>query len=223
MKIRVILTGATGMIGRAVLQECLHNNDVESILVIGRRSCGTEDPRLKEILLPDLADLSPVIQELGGYNACFFCLGVSSAGLSEETYHKITFDLTLRFATALKERNPGMCFCYISGAGTDSTEKGRSMWARVKGRTENALLSLGFKSAYMFRPGMIIPLHGIRSRTLLYNVMYGLMRPFYPLLIKKPKYVTDTDRLSRAMIRVASEGYESKILESLDINRVAEL
>lgn len=198
------------------------NSQVESILAISRRPCGLEDTKLKEIILPDLANLSSIKHELDGYNTCFFCLGISSAGLSEQKYKKITYDLTLSFAAVLLEVNPGMCFCYISGAGTDSTETGRSMWARIKGRTENGLLSLGFKSAYMFRPAMIIPLKGIRSRTTLYNILYAFMKPLYPLLIKNKKYVTDTDKLSRAMIRVAAEGYEDRILESIDINRIAE-
>lgn len=220
MKINAIITGATGMIGKGVLLECLRSDEVESVLAINRRPVGLEHPKLREIIHDDFSDISAVKNELAGYNACFYCLGISSAGLSEHEYHKITYDLTIGFAAAALERNPDMCFCYISGAGTDTKEKSRMMWSRVKGKTENALLAMRFRSAYMFRPGFIIPLKGIRSRTALYNSLYTLMKPFYSLLKKLPKYVTDTEKLGRAMIYVASNGHESKILESIDINRI---
>ena len=164
-------------------------------------------------------DLTTIEPQFNGYDACFFCTGVSSAGMTEEKYTLLTYDLTLSVAQTLARLNPTMTFLYISGAGTDSTEKGRSMWARVKGRTENALLRLPFKSAYMFRPGFIQPLHGIRSKTRLYQLLYDILAPIQPLLNGRlPKYITTTEQLGRAMITVAKNGYPKSILESLDIN-----
>ena len=215
----VILFGATGMVGQGVLRECLLDNDIQQVLTVGRSATGQQRPKLRELVVPDLMDLTAVEPQLTGYDACFFCTGVSSAGMTEEKYTLLTYDLTLSVARILARLNPTMTFLYISGAGTDSTEKGRSMWARVKGRTENALLRLPFKSAYMFRPGFIQPLHGIRSKTRLYQFLYDILAPIQPLLKGRlSKYITTTEQLGRAMIAIAKNGYPTPILESLDIN-----
>lgn len=221
MKIKAIITGSTGMIGKGVLLECLENPEVESVLVINRQHGGMKHEKLKEIIHNDLIDLTTIEKELKGFNACFFCLGVSAAGMPEKDYHRITYELTLSFAKTLLNINPEITFCYISGAGTDSSEKGRMMWARVKGKTENALLALPFNAAYMFRPGYIQPMKGIRSRTKSYNVLYSFLKPLYPLLKHFPTIVTNTEKLGRAMINVALSGHQQTILESKDINQVA--
>jgi uncharacterized protein YbjT (DUF2867 family) len=216
---RVILTGATGMVGQGVLRECLLDPLVTEILVLGRNSVHPNSPKLREQIVPDLSNLAGHEAQLSGFDACFFCAGVSSVGLSEEQYTQVTFDLTVSFARTLLPLNPAMTFIYVSGAGTDSTEEGRTMWARVKGRTENALLHLGFKAAYMFRPGFIQPLHGIRSKTRVYQFFYDLSAPLMPLL-KKPlkNYINTTEQLGRAMIAVARGGYSKPVLEIADIN-----
>jgi uncharacterized protein YbjT (DUF2867 family) len=215
----VILFGATGMVGQGVLRECLLDPDIQQVLALGRSATGQQHPKLRELTVPDLMDLTSVESQLTGYDACFFCTGVSSAGMTEEKYTRLTYDLTLSVARTLARLNPNMTFLYVSGAGTDSSEKGRSMWARVKGRTENALLRLPFRSAYMFRPGFIQPLHGIRSKTRVYQFLYDVLAPIQPLLKGRlPKYITTTEQLGRAMITVAKNGYSKPILESLDIN-----
>lgn len=219
---KVIVYGASGMVGQGVLLECLDNPQVESVLVVGRNSLGMTHAKLKELVAKDLFSYGAVEGQLKGYDACFFCLGVSSAGMSEEAYHRTTYDLTLAAAQTLSKLNPGMTFCYVSGASTDSTEKGRSMWARVKGKTENALLKLPFKAAYMFRPGYIQPMRGIKSRTGSYRVMYAIFGPLYPVWKKLfPKYVTNTENVGRAMVRCALQGAPKKILETPDINALA--
>lgn len=220
MKLKVIITGSTGMVGKGVLLECIDSPDVESILVLSRSPIDVMHPKVKEIIHKDFFDLSSVRDQLTGYNACFFCLGVSSVGMKEAEYRRLTYDLTLGFAKVVLFLNPDMTFCYVSGAGTDSSEKGKSMWARVKGKTENDLLSLGFKAAYMFRPGYIHPMRGIKSKTPLYNAFYIVLKPLYPLLKRMPKYVTDNAIIGRAMIRVALSGYSKSVLESIDINHV---
>ena len=214
---KVILFGATGMVGQGVLRECLADPDVERVLVIGRNACGVEDPKLREVVRSDLFDYTDVESEpeLSGYDACFFCLGVSAAGMSEEAYTKITYDLTMSAAETLVRLNPGMTFIYVSGAGTDSSEEGRTMWARVKGRTENDLLKLPFASAYMFRPAFIQPMHGIKSRTTLYRVLYAILGPLYPILtVLFPKYVTTTEQVGRAMLAVTKNGHPTPIVEN---------
>ncbi len=217
---RVILLGASGMVGQGVLRECLLDPEIESVLAIGRSSAGCTHAKLRELLLADLFDLSIIEAELSGYDACFFCLGVSSFGMTEEQYRRITFDLTMAVAQTLAKLNPGMTFIYVSGAGTDSSERGRTMWARVKGKTENALLELPLR-AYMFRPGVIVPLHGIRSRTKGYRLLYTLTGPILPWLYARfPKYVTTTEQLGHAMIKVARAGAPKRILESADINQI---
>ena len=215
----VILFGASGMVGQGVLRECLVDPDVEKVLSIGRSPTGKHNVKLQEIVRKDIADLSAIEDQLRGYDACFFCLGVSSVGKTEAAYRPITYDLTLRTAHTLLDLNAGMTFIYVSGAGTDSTESGRIMWARVKGQTENALLRLPFKAAYMFRPGFIQPLHGIQSKTALYRIPYLLLGPLIPLLMKlSPNYVTTTEVLGRAMIKAARQGATRRVLESQDIN-----
>ncbi|HEX3532010.1 MAG TPA: NAD(P)H-binding protein [Thermoanaerobaculia bacterium] len=219
---KVILFGATGMVGQGVLRECLLDPEVESVLAIGRRGTGQKHAKLREIVHQDFFDFSAIESQLAGYDACFFCLGVSSAGMKEEEYRRLTYDITLAAAQALARQNPGtMTFLYVSGTGTDSSEKGRVMWARVKGETENALLRLPFKAAYMLRPGYIQPLHGITSSTKWTRVLYAVMGPLYPVWKTLfPKYVTTTEQLGRAMIHVAKHGAPQPILENQDLARL---
>jgi uncharacterized protein YbjT (DUF2867 family) len=219
---KVILFGATGMVGQGALRECLRDDRVERVLVVGRSPVGTTDPKLREILRSDLFDLTPVAEDLTGYDACFFCLGVSSAGMQEAEYRRVTHDLTLAVATVLARRQPGMAFLYVSGAGTDSSEHGRSMWARVKGTTENALLALPLRT-FLLRPGYIQPMHGATSKTRLYSVIYRVVGPLYPVLRRLfPRYVTTTETLGRAMIAVAQRGAPTGVLENPAINAAGE-
>jgi uncharacterized protein YbjT (DUF2867 family) len=220
MRIKAIITGSTGMVGKGVLLECLESPDVESVLVINRHAVGLKHVKIKEIIHSDFHDLSAIKEHLYGYNTCFFCLGVSSAGLSEKEYSSITYDLTLNFARTLLSLNPELTFCYISGAGTDSREKSRMMWARVKGKTENVLLALPFKAAYMLRPAFIQPMKGIRSRTKIYNIVYCITKPLYPVLKAFPKIITNTEKLGKAMIKLALMDPDKKILQNIDINRL---
>lgn len=218
---KVILFGATGMVGQGCLRECLLDPGVESVLAIGRSSTGQRHAKLREILQDNFLDYSAIESELEGFDVCFFCLGVSSLGMSEERYRHLTYDLTMAAAKTLSRRNPNMVFVYVTGAGTDSTERGRSMWARIKGKTENDLLKLPFKAAYMFRPAGIQPLHGIRSRTAWVQALYVAAAPLLTLLGRvAPKYMTTTEQVGRAMIKVARDGYPKPVLESEDINRV---
>src|SRR5216684_4178174 len=220
----VVLFGATGMVGQGVLRECLLDRKVRIVLSIGRTATGQAHPKLRELVRKDLLDFSAIEAELLGFDACFFCLGVSSAGMTEEAYRRVTYDITMAAAQALVKLNPAMTFVYVSGAGTDSTERGRSMWARVKGKTENALLRLPFKAAYMFRPAAIQPLHGITSKTKLYRVLYTVTKPFLPLLrALVPKYVTTTEQVGRAMIKVALKGAPKPVLENQEINDILKL
>ena len=217
----VLLFGATGMVGQGVLRESLSDPDVRSVVAVGRNATGQLHQKLREVVPPDLMDLSKFAAQLTGFDACFFCLGVSALGMTEEQYSRVTYDLTLSVARTLGRLNPNITFIYVSGRGTDSTERGRIMWARVKGRTENALLALPFKT-YMFRPGAIIPLHGIRSRTRWYNVFYTVARPVFPVLRKIfPNSVTTTEQLGKAMIAVARNGSTKRVLEPPDINSVS--
>ena len=216
---KVILFGATGMVGQGVLRECLLDPEVESVVAVGRSQTGQRHPKLQEIAPQDLWNLDLVAERLAGYHACFFCLGVSAAAMKEAEYRRITYDLTLSVAGTLAERNPAMTFIYVSGTGTDSSERGRMMWARVKGKTENALLRMPFKAVYMFRPGYIQPLHGVRTKTNWYRAFYAVLAPLYPLLKFLPGYVTTTECVGRAMIRVAKLGSDKSILESRDINQ----
>lgn len=212
------------MVGQGVLRECLLDPGVSEVVVVGRtamkRDGPNPGPRLREIVVPNVGDLSAVEPQLAGFDACFFCLGVSSVGMSEADYRRVTYELTLAVAKTLARLNPAMTFVYVSGAGTDSSERGRSMWARVKGETENALLRLPFK-AVMFRPGFIAPAPGIRSKTPLYRFLYALARPVTPLLRAAfPNHVTTSERIGRAMLRVAKRGAPKPIVEMEDIDRV---
>jgi uncharacterized protein YbjT (DUF2867 family) len=207
------------MVGHGILRECLREHSVEQVLSIARHPSACTHAKFSEIVLNDLMRIEDLGRALEGYDACFDSLGVSSAGMSEAEYTRKTYDLTLTIAQALAMRNPGMTFIYVSGAGTDSSEHGRTMWARVKGRTENALLALPFKAAYMFRPAAIQPLHGARSKTSAYRVIYALLKPIMPLLKRAwPQYVTTTEQIARAMLRVAREGAPMRVLETPDIN-----
>jgi uncharacterized protein YbjT (DUF2867 family) len=219
---KVILFGATGMVGQGVLRECLVAPDVESILAVVRSSTGQKHDKLHELAHSDFTDYSSIEKQLTGYDACFFCLGVSSAGMNEADYTHVTFDFTMTAAKVLAKLNPRMTFIYVSGAGTDSSEHGRSMWARVKGKTENELLKLPFNSVLMFRPGFIQPMHGIKSKTKLYRALYAVMGPLYPFWkTVLPGFVTTTEKVGKAMLRVAREGSSKKVLENRDINSLA--
>lgn len=219
---KVVLFGATGMVGAGVLQECLIEPRVTSILAVGRQTCGVTHPKLREILHADFFNYTPIQEQFAGIRACFFCVGVSSVGMSEANYRRLTYDLTLAAAQSMLAVNDQLTFCYVSGAGTDTTERGSMMWGRVKGATENALLRLPFKAAYMFRPGFIQPLKGIRSKTRLYQAVYAAVGPLFPLLRRvAPRYVTTTEALGRAMIRAVVNGYPKPVLETDDINQLA--
>jgi uncharacterized protein YbjT (DUF2867 family) len=221
--ISAIITGATGMVGKGVLLECLQNESVAKVLVLNRRPLGMQHPKLREVIHPNFYDLSAIEADLRGYNACYFCLGTSAYRMKEEDYRRITFDLTLHVANTLLRLNPGITFCYVSGQGTDSSEKGRLMWARVKGKTENTLLAMPFQGAYMFRPGFIQPLDGIQSSTPLYNRIYKVISPLFPLIKAVfPAGVTTTRAVGKAMIAVVQHGSPQRVLETADINRLAE-
>jgi uncharacterized protein YbjT (DUF2867 family) len=220
--VKVIVVGASGMVGQGVLRECLLDAKVERVLVVGRRALGRADAKLVERVVPDMTNLSAIEADLAGYDACFFCLGVTSAGLTEEAYRKVTYDITVAFAGTLARLNPGMTFVFVSGAGTDSTEKGRVMWARVKGAAENVVLEAGFKAAFLFRPGIIQPVHGAQSRTALYRALYVALTPLVWLLKwLAPGTVTTTERVGRAMLEAAKRGAPMTILENRDINALA--
>jgi uncharacterized protein YbjT (DUF2867 family) len=223
---KVIVVGATGMVGQGVLRECLLDAEVERVLIVGRRALGRAQDalsaKLVERVVPDLTDLTAIEGDLAGYDACFFCLGVTSAGMKEDAYRRVTYDITAAFAGVLSRLNPGMTFVFVSGRGTDSTERGRVMWARVKGAAENVVLKSPFKASYMFRPGIIQPLHGITSRTPAYRVLYVLLWPVVMLLKAfSPTSITTTERVGRAMLEVARHGAPKALLENADINDLA--
>jgi len=216
---KVVLFGASGMVGQGVLLECLRDGAVTQVLSVGRSASGRHDAKLTEIVRDNFLDYSDIAPQLAGYDACFFCLGVSSLGMEAERYRHLTYDITLAAATTLARLNPQMTFVYVTGAGTDSTERGRVMWARVKGKTENDLLKLPFRAAYMFRPAAIQPLHGVRSKTGWVQSIYVVTAPLLSWLSRvAPKYVTTTEQMGRAMIKVARDGYKKPVLESEDIN-----
>ena len=218
MKIKALITGATGMVGEGVLHECLLHPDVRSVLVINRKPCGVKHKKLNEIIHKDFFDLSSIEDKLQGYNGCYFCAGVSSVRKKEDEYRHLTYDLTLNFAKTLLKLNSNMTFCYVSGAGTDSTENGKIMWARVKGKTENDLLKLPFKDAYMFRPGYIQPTKGLKNA---YKA-YKFFAPFYPIFRNLfPKYVVTLEEIGNSMINVTQKDYEKKVLECNDIRNTA--
>jgi hypothetical protein len=217
MKIKTIITGTTGMVGEGVLHECLNHPEVESVLVINRRACNVNHPKLKEIIQDNFYDLSKIEDQLKDFNACFFCLGTTSIRKSEELYTKITYNLTKVFADTLAKLNPEITFCYVSGSGTDSTEKGKIMWARVKGRTENYLINL-FSKAYMFRPALIVPTKGLKNTLTLYKIFYPLLMVVKLLFTN---YVCSLKEVGLAMINSVTRGYKKEILEVKDIVNLA--
>jgi uncharacterized protein YbjT (DUF2867 family) len=218
---KVILFGAAGMVGQGVLRECLIDSAVESVLSVGRSPTGQHHAKLREIVHGNFTDFSTIESELTGYDACFFCLGVSSVGMDAERYRHLTYDITMAAATTLAKLNPGMVFTYVTGRSTDSTEQGPVRWARVKGKTENDLLKLPFRAAYMFRPAGIQPLHGVRSKTAWVNAIYVVAAPLLSYLARTaPQFMTTSERLGRAMIKVARDGFPKPVLESEDINAI---
>lgn len=209
------------MVGQGVLRECLLDSDVEVVLAIVRNASLPPQDKLREIVRQEVSDLTPIEDQLSGIDACFFCLGISAVGMDQEQYQRLTYDLTVSVAGTLVKLNPMMTFIYVSGAGTDSTERGRMMWARVKGRTENSLLQMSFKAVYLFRPAYIQPLHGIRTKTAWYAAAYALMKPVYPILKRLfPNYVTTTECVGRAMLNVTKRGFRNAVLENRDINQM---
>ena len=218
----VVIFGATGMVGAGVLLECLFDQRVSSVLVVTRSSTGRSHPKLREVLHADFFDFGALRNDFAACDACFFCLGVTSIGMSEAAYTRVTYDITMAAAREMLAANPRMTFCFVSGVGTDSTERGKTMWARVKGKTENALLALGFKAAYMFRPGYIQPIGDVQSKTGWVQTAYDIARPLYPLIHRLlPNNSTTTTNLGRAMIQVAATGYSKHILYSTDFNTLA--
>ncbi|HEV7992795.1 MAG TPA: NAD-dependent epimerase/dehydratase family protein [Gemmatimonadaceae bacterium] len=219
----VLILGATGMVGQAVLRECLLDEGVTRVVTLGRSHVAQEHSKLRQIVHADLLALAPVEDQLTDLDACFYCVGVSAVGLSEAEYTRVNHDVTLSVAATLARLDPGMTFVYVSGAGTDSSERGRVMWARVKGRTENALLRLPFRAAYMLRPGAIVPMHGVKSRTFWYRVLYAVMTPVSPLLSRLfPRYVTTSERVGKAMLRLARSGYRGQVLENREIDQLGD-
>lgn len=219
---KVIITGATGMVGKGILLECLDHQDIIEVLTISRKSAGIDHPKLKELIHQDFSEFASVSDQLKGYDACYASMGVSAASMSKEQYKLMTYDFTLALAKELYSLNPQMTFNYVSGQGTDSTEKGRSRWARVKGKTENDILKLGFKRAYMFRPGAIIPLRGIEASSKIYRVLINNLKWLIKLIKKlMPNYIVDTTQIGLAMIHSAQRGYDKKILDPIDILKLA--
>jgi uncharacterized protein YbjT (DUF2867 family) len=217
-KVRAIVTGATGMVGEGVLHECLKNDSVEKVLVVGRRSCNVSHPKLTEIVIRDFFDLTAIENDLKGWNACFFCLGISSVGVPEEEYQRLTYDLTMNFAETLVKENKDMTFCYVSGSGTDSTEKGRLNWARVKGKTENDLMKLPFKRVFAFRPGFLKPGKDLKNTLKPYKYFGWL----YPLIrAVSNKYASTLEEVGLAMIKSVTKGYEKQVLEVEDIIKLS--
>ncbi len=217
---KVIITGSTGMVGQGVLFECIDDPRIDGILLLNRSPLSIDHPKVKEVLHSNFKDLSSIKNELVGYDACFHCMGVSSAGMSEEKYKDITYNITKELAETLHSINPEIVFNYVSGTGTDSKEESSTMWARVKGKTENMILQMGFKDSYMFRPGIILPERGIKSKTTLYNAAYIILKPFYSI-IEKIKSVTTSTNMGKAMINSLFYPQELKHLEGEDINKLS--
>ena len=218
----VVLFGATGMVGQGVLRECLLDPEVTSVLAIVRRSNGAPHPKLREIAHGDFWNFDAIATELTGFDACFFCVGVSSNGMAEADYERVTYGITVAAAGTLCLLNPRMTYVFVSGAGADSSERGKLMWARVKGKTENSLLEMPFSAVYVFRPGFIQPLHGIQSRTPLYRLLYAALKPVFPLFRRAfPDHVLTTEQIGRAMLAVAKNGAPKRILGARDIHAAA--
>ena len=220
MKIKAIITGASGMVGKGVLIECLESSDVESVLIINRKPLAITHPKLTEVLLSNFTKFDTIASELKGYNACFHCMGVSSIGKGEEEFNRFTYTMTKSLVDTLAAISTNLVFNYVSGTGTDSSEKGKIMWARVKGKTENMIFHTGFKDAYAFRPGAIIPEKGIKSKTSWYNAAYVILKPLFPFF-KKMDSITTSSRLGLAMINSVLHPQENKFLENTDINKLA--
>ncbi|MBK8805561.1 MAG: NAD-dependent epimerase/dehydratase family protein [Bacteroidales bacterium] len=220
MDFKVVIFGASGMIGQAVLNECIKNDTVSKILLISRQKTNIANSKIEEIIHTDMFNLTPIATALSGFNVCYNCIGISSVGMDEKTFTRYTFDLTTHIAQTMLQNNPESYFTYISGQGTDSSEKGRVMWARVKGRTENALIKMPFKAVYIFRPGYIQPLNGIKSRTKLYNALYFFTKPLYFILKHFEKQITDTNRTAKSFINCIKYNESKNILEIEDINRL---
>lgn len=219
---KVMITGSTGMVGKGVLLECLDDKNIKEILLINRSPITIDHPKIKEVLHDNFTDFSPIQSEFENLGACFHCMGVSSSGLSDEAYYKLTYTITEELVNTTYNANPNILFTYVSGQGTDSSEKSTTMWARVKGKTENMIFNKGFKDAYAFRPGMILPERGVKSKTKIYNLMYVITRPIFPLF-RKMKSVTTTTRIGKAMINLIDHPQELKLLEGYDINTIAKI
>ncbi len=213
-KLPILLTGATGMVGEGVLHECVLDENIEKIVVLGRKPCGYNHPKVSDLVTPDLMELSAIESQLSGFDACLFCSGISSVGVNQEDFHRMTYTLTLHIANVLVKKNPTMTFCYISGASTDSTEKGRINWARVKGKTENDLMKLPFKAVYNFRPGVLTPTKGLKN-TLSYYKYFGWLGSVVKLVA--PNSISTLAQLGKAMIQVCTKGYQKNIVEVKDI------
>ena len=219
----VLIFGATGMVGQGVLRECLQDPNVQVVQAIGRTPTGVQQPKLHDLVHADLFNYQPIETSLTGFDACFFCLGVTSSGKAEADYDRVTYGITLAAAEILCRLNPPMTFIYVSGAGTDSSERGRIMWARVKGKTENALVRLPFAGAYMFRPGIIEPLDGIKSKTNAYQIFYTLGKPLFPVIrLILPNQIVTTRQIGRAMLNVARNGWPNRVMEIKDIRAAAQ-
>ena len=223
MKYNVVITGSTGMVGKGVLLECLDHKWVEKVLVVNRSSINLTHPKLRELLVSDFMDLKNIEDDLKGYDACFFSLGVSSIGISKGDYEKITYELTIHFAKTFLDKNKDSIFTYVTGAGTDSTEKGKVHWARVKGKTENRILDMPFRAAYMFRPGYIHPYRGVGSKIIWVSLLYGIFGILYQILKFFPRTATNSINMGRAMIYCLNGDYKEKILNNKEINEVAKL
>lgn len=218
----ILITGATGMVGRSVLLECLEDNSINTVFLLSRKSIDIKHPKIQEVLVSDFEKITTETFQGLSIDACFHCMGISSVGQSEEAFSKVTFDITKILIDALYVLNPSLVVTYVSGTGTDETENGKVMWARVKGKTENYILSKGFKKSYMFRPGMILPEKGVKSRTFLYQFFYVILRPFFPLF-KLSKNVTTSSKLGKAMIRLITKEYPSVYIENRDINNLVKI
>jgi nucleoside-diphosphate-sugar epimerase len=215
----ILITGATGMVGRSVLLECLEDNTINTVFLLSRKSIDMKHPKIQEVLVSDFEKITTETFQGLSIDACFHCMGISSVGQSEEAFSKVTFDITKILMDALFTLNPSMMVTYVSGTGTDETEKGKVMWARVKGKTENYILSKGFKKSFMFRPGMILPEKGVKSSTFLYQFFYVILRPFFPLF-RLSKNVTTSSKLGKAMIRLVTKEYRSIYIENSDVNEI---
>jgi uncharacterized protein YbjT (DUF2867 family) len=219
--VNVLIFGATGMVGQGVLRECLQAPDVQLVQTIGRTPTGQQHPKLRELVHAEMWHYEGVEAELANFDACFFCIGVTSSGMGEKEYTHLTYDMTLAAAETLARIKPAMVFIYVSGAGADSSGTSKIMWERVRGKTENALLRLPFRGVYIFRPGMIQPMDGIQSKTAAYRIFYSLTKPLLPLLRKAlPKYVLSTRQVGQAMLAVVRGGARRRVLESVDISAI---